>query len=75
LRRSAALIVAGLGAGPLGAAFLGRFVESLLYGVKAFDILTFGSVAVLLAAVALVASHLPARRAASIDPIRALRSE
>jgi putative ABC transport system permease protein len=75
LLRSTVLIVAGLGLGLLGALALARFVRSLLYGITPYDAVTFASVSLLLTAVALLASYLPARRAASIDPIQALRTE
>ncbi len=52
-----------------------RVMQSLLYGVRVWDPLTLGAVALLLGAVALLASWLPARRAARIDPMEALRSE
>jgi putative ABC transport system permease protein len=69
------LAVAGLGIGLLGAAAAGRLIRGQLYGVSPIDALTYLSVAGALAVVALLASWLPARRAASVDPIAALRSE
>jgi len=50
-------------------------IASLLYGVTPFDAATFAAVSILLAAVALAASYLPARRAARSDPMISLRYE
>jgi putative ABC transport system permease protein len=50
-------------------------MTSLLYGVGASDPLTFGAIAAALGTVGLVASYIPARRAANVDPIAVLRSE
>jgi putative ABC transport system permease protein len=65
----------GLAGGVLAAWLLRRSVESMLFGVKPDDALTFGGVALLLGAVSLLAAYLPARRAARIDPASALRAE
>jgi len=72
-----ALRLAGLGLliGLAGALGIGQALRSLLLGVSPRDPLTFAGIGVLLAAVALVASLIPARRAAAVDPMVALRSE
>jgi predicted permease len=70
-----AWVMGGLAAGAAGSAGLTRMLEGMLYGVKPFDPLVIGLVASLLAAVALLASYLPARRAVKIDPITALRCD
>ncbi|HEY1987526.1 MAG TPA: ABC transporter permease [Terracidiphilus sp.] len=69
------LTAAGLAVGVGASLFLTRFLRSMLFGVGTSDMLTFATVAVVLCAVALVACFLPARRAASIDPMQALRTE
>ena len=75
MRRSLGLALAGIAIGLAASLYLTRFIQSLLFGVKATDALAFaGAVAVLLA-VALIAGYLPARRAARIDPAAVLRSE
>jgi len=71
------LLLAGGGIvlGVVGAMALGRVLESLLFEVDTTDPVTFLTVALLLGAVALVASWLPARRAGRVDPVRILREE
>ncbi len=66
---------AGIVAGLLGAAVLTRVMASLLFGVSATDLATFSAVPVILAAVALLATYLPARRATRVNPVVALREE
>jgi predicted permease len=71
------LVLAGFGVavGLAGAALLSTLMSSLLFGIRATDPVTYASVAAALVVVAAGASWLPARRAASVDPSRALRSE
>jgi putative ABC transport system permease protein len=69
------LVLAGLAIGVLGSFALTRLMTSLLFGVKPTDAATFITVAVALIAAALPACYLPARRAAKVDPLIALRYE
>jgi putative ABC transport system permease protein len=75
LKQAGALAVAGVGVGLAGAFGLTRLMGSILYGVDPLDPLTFGAVSSMLLTVALVASYLPARRAARVDPVVALRAD
>ena len=75
LRQTLWLVAIGLAAGVPASIFLARLVENLFYGVTPTDAVTQAGAAALLAAVALVASYLPARRARRIDPQAALRYE
>jgi predicted permease len=75
IRQGLCLALVGVAAGIAAAALLTRLMASLLYGVSLVDPLTYAAVALLLTAIALLASYLPARSAARIDPIDALRWE
>ena len=69
------LAVVGIGLGALAAAAVAQVLQSLLYGVSAFDPLAYGAAAVVLLAVAAAANAVPAWRASRIHPMRALRYE
>jgi putative ABC transport system permease protein len=73
--RGMAPVLAGLVLGAAGAAALTRFLSSMLFGVSAIDPTTYVSVAIVLATAGAIACFLPARRAAAVDPMRALRIE
>ena len=71
--QSLRLVLAGLGAGTVAALVLGRALASFLYGVTPADPVTFAAVGALLLATAVLAGFFPGRRAARLDPVRALR--
>lgn len=73
--QGARLVGGGLVVGCLGALALTRLLQSMLYGISSWDPLTFVAVSLVLAAVGLTASYLPARRASRIDPARSLQLE
>ena len=75
LRDALALVGLGLVLGVMAAFGAGRLIASLLFDVSPVDPLTYASVAVVLTTAALLASLVPARRAAHVDPINALRAE
>ncbi len=75
LRQVSILVLLGIGIGVAAALALSRTLSGMLYGMSATDPGTYIGIALLLTAVALLASYLPARRATRVDPIVALRSE
>ena len=75
LREAGWLAVAGIGAGLVCAVGAATLMRKMLYGTQTWDVPTLVGVAVVLTVAALVASFIPARRAASVDPVEALRME
>ena len=75
VKEGLALACAGLGFGFIGAYFVGRAMQSILFGVGAIDFSAFGVVGLLLLVAALLACYLPAVRAASVELMQLLRSE
>ena len=67
------LALVGIAVGVIGAATLTRFQASLLFGIDSADPLTYAGLSLLLGAVALLATYVPARRASKVDPMAALR--
>jgi ABC-type antimicrobial peptide transport system permease subunit len=75
LRQGLILTLIALVLGWPAAWFLAKLASSFLYGIQPHDALTFALVPPFLALIALVACYIPARRAAAVDPMRALRAE
>jgi predicted permease len=75
LRDGARMTLVGIAVGGIAALALTRLMSSILFEVKPADPLTFAGVAILLCMIALLACYIPARRAASVDPMQALRAE
>jgi ABC-type antimicrobial peptide transport system permease subunit len=75
LRQGVALAFSGVTIGLASALLLTRLIRSLLFGVEATDPITFAGFSLLLAMITLLASYIPARRAARIDPLISLRCD
>jgi predicted permease len=75
MRQAGWLTVTGLALGLAGAVGVATLIRKMLFGVAAWDAATLAAVAAVLGAAAMAASFVPARRAASVDPVEALRSE
>ena len=75
VREGVAMVAVGIGVGIAGALALTRLMGALLFTIKPTDPVTYVTVAALLACVALVASFVPALRAANVDPALAMRAD
>jgi putative ABC transport system permease protein len=75
LRQGLLLASIGVAIGLVGSAAATRLLEKMLFGVKPFDPATYAAVAVMLGAVAVIATYIPARRAMKVDPLVALRQD
>jgi ABC-type antimicrobial peptide transport system permease subunit len=75
IQQGVVLAGAGVLIGVVSAAAGSRLLESLLFGVKGLDPIALGAACVIFVVVTLVASYIPARRASSVDPMIALRTE
>jgi predicted permease len=75
VRHGLTLAAVGVGFGLVAALIFMRFLSSLLFGVKPIDLLTYGAVSAGLITTAFLASYVPSRRAATVDPVEALRGE
>jgi ABC-type antimicrobial peptide transport system permease subunit len=74
-RQAGALVIAGVAIGTALSVASGRFVRGFLYGVAEHDVWTLTAVAVILLVSGALAAYLPARKAATVDPMEALRTE
>ena len=74
MRQGLRLAIAGVGVGLAGSIGATRLMEGLLFGVRPNDPVTMAVVAAVIVSVALLACYVPARRAAAVDPVEALRA-
>jgi predicted permease len=75
VRQGGMVALLGVAGGALAAAALTRYIQTLLFGVGRLDLLAFAGMSVVMLAVAVLASYIPARRASRVDPVIALRAE
>ncbi len=75
VRQGGAVVLVGLGIGLIGALALTRVMGAILFNVSPTDPATYAVVTVFLLAIGLLATYLPARRAAEVDPVEALRAD
>ena len=75
MQQGLVLVAGGIVAGLIGAILLSRILGNMLYGVGTHDPLTFAAVSIMLGTIAMLATALPAWRAARVDPVIALRAE
>ena len=75
MRQGLVIAILGVAGGLVLALALSRFLQRYLYDVGSFDLWIYGGIAALLALVVLLASYLPARQAARLDPLLALKAE
>ena len=75
LKEAARLIIVGLAVGLVGSVAAATLMRGLLFSVRSWGVPTLAGVTAVLAASALLASYMPARRAASLDPVETLRGE
>ena len=75
LRETLVLLILGVSAGLVLALFLGRFVATLLYGIRATDPFSIAAAVLVLITVTMIAGFIPAMRAARVDPLAALRED
>jgi ABC-type antimicrobial peptide transport system permease subunit len=75
VRQGTQVALIGVIAGALAATLLTRYIQTLLFGVGRLDVTAFAGMSVVMLAVAMLASYVPARRASRVDPVIALRTE